>query len=69
MALVVLFSFPASIPTDVSSMNYSSVVLVGLLAVLVAMWLVIGKNFEGPKADLEKMNLLGVAQHNGEAQP
>lgn len=61
--LCVLFSFPATNPTTVDSMNYSSVVLIGLLAILAVLWLLVGKKFEGPKADLEKMHLIGTSGH------
>ncbi|KAF2662263.1 amino acid transporter [Lophiostoma macrostomum CBS 122681] len=55
LALIVIYSFPATNPTTLGSMNYSSVVLVGLSAILTGLWLGIGKNFQGPGADLESM--------------
>ncbi|RDW79090.1 uncharacterized protein DSM5745_05942 [Aspergillus mulundensis] len=56
--LVVLYSFPTTLPTTVASMNYSSVVLVGLVLVIVGVWKVIGHDFHGPNVDLEGLRLL-----------
>ena len=43
------------VPSIVDSMNDSSVVLVGLIAILIVLWFSIGDKFEGPKADIEKL--------------
>ncbi|KAL4903057.1 hypothetical protein BDW74DRAFT_169277 [Aspergillus multicolor] len=56
--LVVLYSFPTTLPTTVASMNYSSVVLVGFLLIFVGIWKVIGRHFQGPNVDLERLRLL-----------
>ncbi|KAI1390614.1 amino acid/polyamine transporter I [Hypoxylon trugodes] len=58
IVLAVLSCFPVSLPTTVESMNYSSVVLVGLLLIITGIWLTIGKNFRGPNADLQVTNML-----------
>ncbi|KAL4963739.1 amino acid transporter [Aspergillus stella-maris] len=57
-ALVVLYSFPTTLPTTVAPMNYSSVVLVGLFLLIVAIWKGIGHRFEGPKEELQRLRFL-----------
>lgn len=52
--VLVVFCFPVFIPVDAASMNYVSVVTVGVVVVILAMWW--GgkrKTFTGPKAILE----------------
>lgn len=56
-ALVVLVCMPPSLPVTVGSMNYTSVILVGLLALIIVGWFVFGHQFEGPKIDWEMLNL------------
>ncbi|OTB08230.1 hypothetical protein M426DRAFT_203070 [Hypoxylon sp. CI-4A] len=58
VAITILSCFPAGLPTSVGSMNYSSAVLAGLLLLITGIWLTIGKDFEGPAADLEAMGML-----------
>jgi choline transport protein len=57
VVLGVFICFPPTLPVAVGSMNYTSVILVGLFLVIIGLWFVIGrKNFHGPKIDWELMN-------------
>ena len=56
--LIVIYSFPSSLPAETTSMNYTSVVLVGLTAIVGCSWMSIGKHFHGPNVDLAQLNLL-----------
>lgn len=44
-------SMPPQLPVEAGSMNYSSVCLVGLAAIIMAFWFTIGHNFAGPQID------------------
>ncbi|KAK6371625.1 hypothetical protein LTS17_008877 [Exophiala oligosperma] len=46
--LGVMVCFPPSIPTSTATMNYTSVILVGLFTIFIIFWFTIGRNFEGP---------------------
>ena len=48
VVLGVLVSFPPGLPVTVGTMNYSSVILVGLFLLIILFWFLIGKRFEGP---------------------
>jgi choline transport protein len=59
--LIVLICMPPRLPVEVGSMNYTSVVLVGLVSVVLVMWFVRGKGkFSGPNID---WGLLRRANH------
>jgi choline transport protein len=46
----VIFCFPASLPVATSTMNYNSVILVGVIAITLFWWLVHAiRKYEGPK--------------------
>lgn len=47
----------AGLYVTVGSMSYTSVILVGLLALIIVGWFVFGHQFEGPKIDWEMLNL------------
>ena len=46
---IVVFCFPYSVPTTAQSMNYTSVMTVGLSALVGVWWLVQGKRYTGPQ--------------------
>ena len=59
--LAVLVCFPPGLPAKVGTMNYTSVVLVGLFLVIVAFWFGMGKkNFRGPNIDWEMLNTVNL---------
>lgn len=39
-------------------MNYSSVVMAGLFVIVMLLWFTIGRQFEGPKVDIELIETL-----------
>lgn len=46
----VMYCFPYALPTTVASMNYNSVILVGVVALTTIWWFVHGlRKYEGPK--------------------
>lgn len=46
----IMYCFPYALPTTVASMNYNSVILVGVVAITTFWWLVHGlRHYEGPK--------------------
>ncbi|GAW17731.1 hypothetical protein ANO14919_071970 [Xylariales sp. No.14919] len=56
VVLGVLVSLPPSLPVDTETMNYSSVILVGLFIIILVAWHFNGrKNFEGPHIDWDLM--------------
>ncbi|GAM90464.1 hypothetical protein ANO11243_085080 [Dothideomycetidae sp. 11243] len=48
--------FPNSIPAELNTMNYNSVVIVGLMVIVIACWLERRKKFKGPIIDLDALN-------------
>lgn len=53
---------PPEIPVSVGTMNYSSVCLVGLVAIILVFWFSFGrKKFQGPQIDWEALNAAAVA--------
>ncbi|KAI7774396.1 uncharacterized protein LA080_008823 [Diaporthe eres] len=51
-ALIVFICMPPRLPVDVGSINYTSVVLVGLVSIVFVLWIVRGKSkFRGPNID------------------
>ncbi|KAK5049451.1 hypothetical protein LTR84_004380 [Exophiala bonariae] len=63
--LVVLVCMPPGLPVTVESMNYTSIILVGLLVLIVIGWFVFGHQFEGPKIDWEMLNLGNKMESEG----
>lgn len=60
-ALTILLCFPPVLPTSVGSMNYSSVVLFGLMAVVIFLWMVKGRRtFHGPEVDVDMIESLAA---------
>lgn len=60
--LGVCVCMPPSLPVTTSTMNYTSVVLVGLFLVVIALWFVDGrKNFHGPAIDWELLKNANAA--------
>ncbi|KAH6989506.1 amino acid/polyamine transporter I [Ilyonectria sp. MPI-CAGE-AT-0026] len=56
VVLGVLVCMPPSLPVTTATMNYISVVTVGLFSIIIALWFTGGrKNFEGPHIDWELM--------------
>lgn len=50
--LIVFICMPPRVPVEVGSMNYTSVVLVGLVSIVFVLWFVRGKSrFHGPNID------------------
>ena len=45
----IMFMFPPIYPTDMSTMNYNSVILVGVVVLTAGWWLVHGRKHPGPK--------------------
>lgn len=56
VVLGVLVCMPPSLPVRTATMNYISVVTVGLFSIIIALWFADGrKKFEGPHIDWELM--------------
>lgn len=54
VVLGVFICLPTSLPVERDSMSYTSPVLVGLFAIVICLWYMIGrKSFEGPHIDWE----------------
>lgn len=49
--------FPPQLPVTVASMNYTPVILFGLMLIILCFWFVRGQKFAGPKIDWELLNL------------
>ncbi|RKK67953.1 hypothetical protein BFJ69_g14047 [Fusarium oxysporum] len=60
-AVSILLCFPPIIPVEVSSMNYTSVVIFGLAAIVMILWFTTGKSFRGPDVDVEAIEALAAA--------
>ncbi|KAI4717885.1 hypothetical protein E4T48_05892 [Aureobasidium sp. EXF-10727] len=52
----IFLCFPTTNPTSLASMNYNSIVLVGLTLIVLAMWMERRKKFNGPKIDWDALN-------------
>lgn len=64
MALyTVLFCFPLALPTSIVAMNYVSIVLVGGICFIAAMWFIAGKrkSFVGLNVQMEVINAVSAA--------
>lgn len=54
--LTVIICFPPSLPVTVAAMNYTSVVLVGMILIVLRLWFAVGrKKFTGPKISWEML--------------
>lgn len=60
--LGVMVCFPPALPVALESMNYSSVIVVGIFGVFIALWYTIGGGFEGPKIDLVALSEANAAE-------
>lgn len=60
VVMSVLVCFPPSLPVTVDSMNYAAPVIVGLIAIILGFWFLIGKQFEGPAINLDLLNSSNV---------
>lgn len=55
-ALAIFVALPPQLPVSMANANYTPVVLVGLLGVILGMWFSrVGKGFEGPRIDWEAL--------------
>ncbi|KIW80457.1 hypothetical protein Z517_07073 [Fonsecaea pedrosoi CBS 271.37] len=52
VCILVFTCFPSFDPIQISSMNWSSVVLVGLFGLIIVLFFVTGRNFQGPEIDM-----------------
>jgi choline transport protein len=56
VVLGVIVCMPPSIPVTTATMNYSSIIIVGLFTIIIILWFVHGRrNFEGPHIDWDLM--------------
>ena len=65
MALyTIILSFPLTLPTNTTTMNYVSVVLTGGLLFIAGLWYLSGKKktFTGPNVDFEIINAINAAK-------
>ncbi|OQV06268.1 hypothetical protein CLAIMM_10863 [Cladophialophora immunda] len=63
-AIVVFNCFPTFVPTDVATMNWSSVVLVGLFGAIVALWFGLGRRtFRGPSVDMDMISAANLQEN------
>jgi choline transport protein len=62
--LAVMVCLPPTLPVALGTMNFSSVVLVGIFAIFVTFWFTIGKNFHGPRINFQAMNELNAIEKN-----
>jgi choline transport protein len=54
--LGIMACFPPTIPVSLGTMNFSSVVLIGIFLIFIIFWFTIGKNFRGPKINIQAMS-------------
>ncbi|CAG8948961.1 hypothetical protein HYFRA_00002089 [Hymenoscyphus fraxineus] len=54
--LAVMVCFPTRFPTEIGSMNWAAVIIVGILGVVGFLWVYVGDGFEGPKIDLRALS-------------
>lgn len=60
--LVVLICMPPALPVEIDSMNWTSVVVVGLITIMITFWFGFGKRqFKGPEIDWELLQATGSA--------
>lgn len=65
VVLGVFICMPPTLPVQRGSMNYTSVVLVGLFVVIIGLWFLLGKKqFEGPHIDWEMINSTNLASRS-----
>lgn len=66
---VVFFCFPFVLPVTAQNMNYTSVITVGLMALVGLWWVVQGfRRYEGPKYSMEAARKLAVVHEDSEAE-
>ncbi|KAJ3466538.1 hypothetical protein MRS44_004102 [Fusarium solani] len=56
------FCFPGALPVEAGSMNYTSVVLFILLLLILGLWWVQRRTFEGPNIDWDTLNALNTVE-------
>ena len=61
VVLGVLVCFPPEIPVAAGTMNYTSVILVGLFSLILLCWFTVGRNFEGPQIEWDMMHAANKA--------
>lgn len=64
--LGVMICFPPALPVKVDTMNYSSVILVGIFGAFIGIWFTIGHRFEGPKIDMLLLNEANALEKRAE---
>ncbi|PLB49685.1 amino acid transporter [Aspergillus steynii IBT 23096] len=52
----VVFCFPVSLPTTMADMNYNAIVISGIFAIILILWIERRKKFQGPAIDWEALN-------------
>ena len=66
LLLDVLYCFPTAVPVTSESMNYVSVVSVGLVGFVITLWMTSKRStFTGPKVNMEELNRRRIAAING----
>lgn len=54
--LTVIICFPPALPVTVEAMNYTSMVLVGMVLIVLGLWIMVGrKKFRGPRISWEML--------------
>lgn len=62
VVLAVLVCMPPTLPVTVGAMNYTSVILVGLLSIVIGLWFFTGRNsFQGPNINWDELYSLNAA--------
>lgn len=60
---------PPNLPVHLGSMNYTSVVLVGLFVIIIGLWFGLGRRqFEGPHIDWDMMNSINGASTSAQSK-
>lgn len=54
--LGVMVCMPPTLPVAIGTMNYTSVILVGLFAIILLCWFTVGRKFEGPHIQWDLIN-------------
>lgn len=60
--LGVMVCLPPTVPVSLATMNFSSVVLTGIFLIFLIFWFIIGKNFHGPKINIQAMNEMNALE-------
>ncbi|KAL2820121.1 amino acid transporter [Aspergillus granulosus] len=62
--ITIIFCFPTSLPTTISSMNYASVVISGIsLLIFISWWVSKRKTFSGPKIEIQGLEIVSQETH------